>query len=133
MKKLFFLGVLAIASLAAHADYSSLSFKTSDGTVHTISLNGLNIRFDTENMIVSNADTTLILPLNNLSTMEFADGSSVVVEQFVTDNQPFAVFTPAGLSKGTFQNLEQAAGALDAGIYIVKFSGGDSTKIVISK
>lgn len=133
MKKLYLAGLVALTALCAQADYSSLMFKTTDGKTQNVSLNGLEITFDDSSMIVKNADGTVSFPLTSLSTMEFSDGSTVVVENFIKDNSSFNVFTIDGVAMGTFENIANAAANLPAGIYVLNFSNGETSKIVVSK
>lgn len=133
MKKFYLAGIVVLTAMCAQADYSSLVFKTTDGQTQSVSLAGLDITFDATSMIVKNSDGTVTLPLASLSTMEFSDGSTVVVENFMADNNPFEVFTTGGVAMGSYESLENAAANLNAGIYVIKFSNGETTKIVVSK
>lgn len=133
MKRFYLAGIVVMAAICAQADYSTMVFKTTDGQTHSLSLTGLNIEFDATSMIVKNADTTLTLPLASLSTMEFSDGSTVVVENFIADFTNCEVFSYSGVAVGRFESIAEAAAALPSGIYVLQYANGETTKIVVSK
>lgn len=133
MKRFYLAGIVVMAAICAQADYSTMVFKTTDGQTHSLSLTGLNIEFDATSMIVKNADTTLTLPLASLSTMEFSDGSTVVVENFIADFTNCEVFSSSGVAIGRFESIENAAASLPSGIYVLQYANGETTKIVVSK
>lgn len=133
MNKFYIAGIVALTSFGARADYSSLVFKTTDGMTHSVGLTDLSIEFSESSMSVQNSDTTLTLPLASLVTMEFSDGSTIIVEHFVAEHADFCIFTAAGVAMGKFSSLEAAAASLPEGVYVMKSSNGDTSKIMIRK
>lgn len=133
MRKFILLAILTLMSLPAFSEASRLVFTTTDGTTHAIAAMGLEIEFDECNMVASNGEESLTLPLAELATMEFAGQTSGTASVYTPGNRLVAVTGINGMPLGNFASLQEAHNALRPGIYIVKNEQGEVTKLIVRK
>lgn len=122
------------SSLAMAGRYSSLKFTSSTGETYTVATNNLEILVNDENLTFSNTDLTL--PLSSLVSMEFTDNddSSAEIDEISFDgNSAIAVYDINGTSVGSFDSYAEALSSLGEGVYVVKYTNGNSLKISVGK
>lgn len=135
MKKAIFAMLLALSAFALHAEeYPSVLFKTVDGKDMTIESKGLEISFDSGNLIAKSATSSLTLSVNDLKSMSFSDLTSSIIAVAATDatdNIQVTVFKIDGSLVGTFPSVSEVELSLSSDIYIAKKSNGEILKIAV--
>lgn len=135
MKKTFFLTVLAVLTITAHAAdtvYQYLVFTLTDGTTKAVTATNLTIAFDNGNLTANNGSETLAtIPLMSLTKMEFStEGTTAVegisVDQLVTDDNTVVY----DLQGREIVNGKMSNGQLPRGTYILK-NGNKTLKVNI--
>ena len=121
MKKILFLALFMIGTLAVHADdyaYPYLVFETADGTKTSVAITDGTIT-------IANGQLTMggqTFALADLSKMYFSTTTTGItnVNDNVNVNDEVSIYTLSGISLGKFQNVDAAKTALNKGIYVVK-------------
>ena len=122
MKRLFLGLLLLMASLiSAHADdYQFLAFETADGTVRTISIDGLEVTFSDGQLVAvaGNSQTTLILA--DLTKMFFTnDEANGICEVENIEAAADGLYNLKGQLVATGDRVPD----VPKGVYIVKKNG----------
>lgn len=134
MKKLLFIAAMTVMSLTASAEnVLHMVFKTADGVAHSIEASGLDIKFTEGKMKAANATETLTIPLSDLVSMEFDDGSASIYDTVATEDGEVTVSNINGIEIGRFPSLTTATDNLPDGIYVITQSSGKSLKLIINK
>lgn len=126
MKKLLFLPLVMLGALVAHADdydYPYLSVQKSDGTVEALAVNSLVLTISNGQLVATNTNGTHTFNLAELNKMFFSSNATGIDVQNApeeTMSGKVEVFTPAGIMRGTFENIQQAKASLPKGLYVVK-------------
>lgn len=111
---------------AARADYSYLTFVTTDGTETSFAASGLKITFSDGQAVVTTAEGTTTFTLVDLSEMYFSDViSSVTGVNTAADAEIESVYDMSG--RLVASGLE----GLGRGVYIVKYKGGETAKMLV--
>lgn len=131
MKKLILTVLMAVGFAPAFAEYQSMQFDTLAGETYTISLTDLDIRFDNGNLTATGGGHTLVLPLDQMKTMQFSEEEAAIESLTINSECPAEVYDLKGVSLGKFSSLEQINDELPAGIYIVRQADGLISKIVL--
>lgn len=134
MKKANFAILLAFSAFALHAEYPSVLFKTVNDKDMIIESKGLEISFDSGNLIAKSEASSLTLSVNDLKSMSFSDLISSIIAVLApdaTDNTQVTVFKIDGSLVGTFPSASEVALSLSPGIYIAKKSNGEISKITV--
>jgi len=121
MRKILYLALmLIIGALTAEAyDYPYLNFLASDGTLQTMTVDGMTIAFNDGNMVVTNGDGNQTFVLSEMDKMYFTESSGL--NQLVAEaDESVEVFNVSGICLGRFANAKQALAALDRGTYVMK-------------
>lgn len=126
MKRLFIIFILCAAfgfSVQA-GDYDYLAFRNNDGTEISLSVSNLKITFSNGQLVAVNSETNQTFSLSDLNKMYFTNSAITNIEgDLPTDfDSEVEIFTTSGVSKGRFNNLNQARQTLTKGVYIVKQS-----------
>ena len=120
MKRLFLGLLLALVSLSVQADdFRYMAFQTNDGTIRTITAEGLQLTFDDGKLTATSGDEQVVISLSELSKMYFTDTpvgieAPVLSQNELDDNA--VVYNLQGMCVGRLQ-------AQPKGIYIVKVNG----------
>lgn len=132
MKKHLFLLALLATGVAAHGyDYPYLTFRLADGTVRTLSVDGLSMGIEGTSLVARGTSETLTLTLADLQEMHFStDGTTTPVSAAVQDEGPVEAFSTDGLSMGAFSSAAEAAQRLRSGVYVLKTKSGTRKTIV---
>lgn len=136
MKKIFTLIVLFALGISWGHAYDFLCFYKTNGDVESIGVSGLTIKISGVNLVAENSKSeSLTIPLVSLNAMEFTDSKTGNVQNIssVSKNSSFSVFSLDGLFMGNYENMEAAQKQLDAGIYVINNSEGESVKIRVGK
>ena len=126
MKRLFIIFILCAAfgfSVQA-GDYDYLAFRSNDGTEISLSVSNLKITFSNGQLVAVNSETNQTFSLSDLNKMYFTNSAITNIEEVLpTDlDTEVEIFTTSGVSKGRYNNLNQARQTLSKGVYIVKQS-----------
>ncbi len=121
MKKILFLALFMIGTLATYADdyaYPYLVFETADGTKTSVAITDGTIT-------IANGQLTMggqTFALADLSKMYFSTTTTGItnVNDNLNVNDEVSIYTLSGISLGKFQNVDAAKTALNKGIYVVK-------------
>lgn len=120
MKRLFLGLLLALVSLAVQADdFRYMAFQTNDGTIRTITADGLQLTFDDEKLTATSGDQQVIISLSELSKMYFTDTPAGIEAPVLSQNElddNAVAYNLQGMCVGRLQ-------AQPKGIYIVKVNG----------
>lgn len=117
---------LVMLVTAARADYSYLTFVTTDGTETSLAASGLKITFSDGQAVVTTAEGTTTFTLVDLSEMYFSDViSSVTGVNTAADAEIESVYDMSG--RLVASGLE----GLGRGVYIVKYKGGETAKMLV--
>lgn len=133
MKKLTVIAAVALMTLPCRSENDSMVFRTSDGAVHTLNAQGLDITFAEGNMTAANQAQTITLPLASLTSMEFGPGSSSLAESLSEITGQVTVYSVNGVETGTFPTIASAISDLPEGIFIVKYAEDKTLKIIVRK
>ena len=129
MRKLIFILFLFIG-LGASAQYVSMQYDTAKGETYYSGLSNLEIVFKDGNMIATWNSNSLILPLENLSAMQFST-SPTSVEELLAGDVKIEVCSLDGVFYGSFANLKEAYKYLSEGIYVARTENGVTSKFVV--
>lgn len=134
MKHLLLILFGLLLPLTASADFPSIAFTTITGDEKVISADGLEITFSNGNMTATSSSASFTIPLTQIASMQFSNkiDASVSVSAIGSDN-PFVVYTPQGICRGTFSDFNSLKFNLEPGIYIIRSANGETSKISISK
>lgn len=126
MKRLYIIFILCAAfGLTVQAgDYTYLAFRSNDGTEISLSVSNLKITFSNGQLVAVNSETNQTFSLSDLYKMYFTNSAITNIEEVLpTDfDSEVEIFTTSGVSKGRYDNLNQARQTLTKGVYIVKQS-----------
>ena len=105
-------------------DYTYLAFRCNDGTEISLSVSNLKITFSNGQLVAVNSETNQTFSLSDLNKMYFTNSAITNMEEVLpTDlDTEVEIFTTSGVSKGRYNNLNQALQKLTKGVYIVKQS-----------
>lgn len=104
---------------AAAYEYPYLNFKTADGTVQTMTVDGMTIEFSGGSMLVSNDEGSRTFTLTAMDKMYFSS-SSGLAELLSDTEQQVDVYNDAGVLLGRFADARLALDSLERGIYVLK-------------
>ena len=134
MRKILFILSLSVASATAMANYNSMEFKYTDGTVKTIGTDGLTITFVNSELIVVNSQgESIAVPASSLVSMQFTEDDEAGVASINLNNNGFEVYNLEGVNYGKFNSLQEARASLSKGVYLIKNAKGETIKIVLEK
>lgn len=135
MKKIYLILLLTILSipLSGMAESRTMLFKTSDGSSSSLAATALEIQFKDGNMIADNGSQSLTIPLTDLISMEFSNGSSAAAELQNAVSGNVTVVNINGVTIGSFPFATLASESLPAGLYVMKFQSGETQKLIIRK
>lgn len=121
MKKvlLTFIAMLAMLSVRAD-DYPYMIFQTTDGTIHAMAVESLNMEINNGQLVATNNEETQTFTLTDLSRMFFCTDSTGIEEVFSDDAGEVTVFTVMGVFVGKYPNANEAVNALNGGVYLLK-------------
>lgn len=121
MKKvlLTFIAMLAMLSVRAD-DYPYMIFQTTDGTIHAMAVESLNMEINNGQLVATNNEETQTFTLTDLSRMFFCTDSTGIEEVFSDDAGEVTVFTVMGVFVGKYPNANDAVKVLDGGVYLLK-------------
>lgn len=132
MKKIFLLLAAILLPLCLSAAYQSLLIKDSAGKEYIVNVNGLSITFSNGNLVATNNEGSISIAVDGLSTMEFVEKTSTVIEEVVIAGT-MEIYTISGEPCGTYTSAEEASASLPGGIYIVKYQTGLTAKLLLNK
>lgn len=134
MKHLSIIIVALLSYLSANADiYQSMMFETGNGDITVVSAQDLEITFTDTDLVATNADESISLPLSELTSMMFTDREPTSVKEVLSYTGQVNVCTIAGVDCGSFASTHEALSELGDGIYIFTYDNGTSLKIAVSK
>lgn len=127
MKKTIILSLLMLLTIGSQAaDYNYMVFTLSDNTTKSITATDLSISFTGGNLVATSGNSTVTIPLTQLSKMEFSnDGTTGIdsIETDVTIDEATEIYDMNGRRMPNGSNLSR-------GIYIIK-SNGKTTKVQV--
>lgn len=131
MRKTLFTLVFTLCALMVQAgEYGYLLFTNTQGTNTFFTVNNLTMAINGSELQVTNDDGTVLFILTDLASMQFSkEGQAEGIENVLDADAQIEVFTPLGLRLGRFDNLLQAAGALDKGAYVI--TNGKNAQTII--
>lgn len=131
MKKLLFAMAVCCAVMVQAAAYSYLVFTNTGGTTTGFNVSNLTLTVNGSNLQVTNDEGTVNLVLTDLASMQFSnDGSLEGIGNILEADKPIDIYTPLGAKMGHFNNLMEAVGSLNKGLYVIS-NGSVTQKIVI--
>ena len=121
MKKvvLTFFAVLAMLNVRAD-EYPYMIFQTTDGTIHAMAVESLNMEINNGQLVATNNEETQTFTLADLNRMFFCDDTTGIDEVFSADTGEVSVFTVTGVFVGKYPNANEAVNALNGGVYLLK-------------
>jgi hypothetical protein len=131
MRKHLLLLMLFIALSASADNFSYLAFKSSDGTVQTVSVASLTLTFSNGVVTATNSEGSKTFTLADLSMMYFSvdqEGTNSIESVFRNVEGQVTVYSLTGVKMGSYASIAEARGALKSGIYVVS-AGGKSYKM----
>ena len=137
MKKLLVvvIALICLSSGSAFAEegFKALKFVSATGESFTVEANDLEIYFLNGNVSFNN--TELTIPSSSLISMEFTDeyDEPTGIDKISIEKDTVEVFRLDGKLAGIFATAAEAVVRLDAGVYIIKDSKGNSIKITVGK
>lgn len=121
MKRLLLTLFIVVTSLMARADeYPYMIFQTTDGTIHAMAVESLNMEINNGQLVATNNEETQTFTLTDLSRMFFCTYSTGIEEVFSDDAGEVTVFTVMGVFVGKYPNANEAVNALNGGVYLLK-------------
>ena len=125
MRKFILLAAALVMSLSAMAyDYPYLALESSDGTLRTVEIEGLSLAIENGQLILTNPDSNVVLPLSDLNKMYFSTTTTSI--SGVTDKGTISgeveVFDLKGVAMGKYVSLNEAVASLTHGTYLIKSS-----------
>ena len=134
MRKKIFALMAALATTGVVAaetyDFDALTIEKLDGTICTLSLDGLGCTFADNMLVAQNFTETQTFAVADLAKMYFSKGTQGIEAPVVAaEYADVEVFSVVGSYLGSYPSVNEAHSALDAGIYILR-SAGVTTKIV---
>ena len=131
MRKTLLTVILTLSAIFAQAgEYGYLLFTNAQGTNTFFTVNNLTMTVSGSELQVTNDDGTTLFILTDLVSMQFSkEGQAEGIENVLDADAPVEVFTPLGVRIGRFDNLLQAAGALDKGAYVI--TNGKNAQTII--
>jgi len=134
MKKGLLIAALTLCLTTAKAyDYPFLVFVNTSGDTTALSVSNLTLTVSGTSLSVTNNDGTVSFALTDLVSMQFStdDGQlAESLEKVLNADAPVQVYTLEGLPLGRFDNLLQAVGRLEKGLYVVS-DGKNAQKILV--
>lgn len=132
MKHLLLITFVAMVSFVAKADYSTMTFKTTGGDSHILSVSGLTLAFAQDNLTATNASTTLSLPLAQVESMSFSNDipdSGINAVNSDKTNEKVTVYDINGVEISASNSVSDVLTNLPKGIYLVRYADGTTLKI----
>lgn len=133
MKKFSLLLVMLMAGLLLYAgDFAFLVFTNAGGTTTALSVENLTMTIGDSQLAVTNSEGTVNFVLTDLVSMQFSKDGSIpsAVENVLNLDASVEVFSVSGASLGIFDNVNDAAGRLGNGTYVI-INGTNAQTIVI--
>ena len=116
--------------LAQAGDYTYLVFTNTAGTTTAMTVDGLTMTVNGTSLQVTNTTGSVNITLTDLEAMQFSSTDTITALDHVLDaDKPLQVFTPMGVSLGSFESLIEAARRLDKGTYII--TNGTNAQTII--
>lgn len=132
---------LAIMAMAfsmmpmAYADgFETLVFKSVSGETYSVETRDLEIYYKDGELTFNNDERKI--PVASLVSMEFSEipATDTAVEKIFTEaNGPATIFSIDGIIAGKFASVSEAYRTLKPGLYVVRFSNGETYKIKVEK
>ena len=129
-RHIFFLTLGIFCSLPSFSEVTRLQFETTDGSVKQIPIENLEIIFEEGNLIATQDENELILPLDQLISMRFKDAESKISDMVIDPIKDLTLYDISGVKIGNYNSLEDLLN-LPKGIYIIQDSKGNTIKISI--
>ncbi|MDE6039648.1 MAG: hypothetical protein K2F75_06655 [Paramuribaculum sp.] len=136
MKRLLLSVVVAATAIMARAEYTTMTFTTTDNQATIISASALTITFSGKILIAESADSQIALPLDLMASMHFSeggDGELSAIDTILSDTATADVYTLDGIHAGRFTSVGEMHSQLPAGIYIIRNSKGETCKLILTK
>ena len=131
MKRLLLTLFIVVTSLMARADdYPYMIFQTTDGTIHAMAVESLNMEINNGQLVATNNEETQTFTLTDLNRMFFCDDTTGIDEVFSDDAGEVTVFTVMGVFVGKYPNANEAVNALNGGVYLLK-TKSNTVKIAV--
>lgn len=131
MKRLLLTLFIVVTSLMARADdYPYMIFQTTDGTIHAMAVESLNMEINNGQLVATNNEETQTFTLTDLNRMFFCDDTTGIDEVFSDDAGEVSVFTIMGIYVGKYPDANEALKLLDKGLYILK-TKSNTVKIAV--
>lgn len=139
MKRKITFAIIAISSAMmsmAHANdgFGKLVFKSASGESYYVETQGLEIYFKDGNVTFNNNE--LSIPTSQLVSMEFSNNtdSGTGVEEILSNTtESVTVYYIDGVKVGEYSSLAEACQSLKTGVYVVRYSNGQTVKIKLEK
>lgn len=116
---------LMLATSASADSYPYLSFQTADGSVVSLSSNGLNLTVEGSQLVAQNEEGSSKFALADLSRMFFSKQVETSIADLSLDDasHTLQVYTTAGVLVGRFDSERSLRRNVSPGIYVVKKNG----------
>lgn len=127
MKKCLILFAIAVCALAVRADefaYPYLVLEASDGTLTSVSVASLTLKFEESSLVLINDAGSRNFALSGLKKMYFATTPTAISPLKNNVNENVEVWTMTGLSLGVFDSISEVQQTLSRGVYVVKSERG---------
>lgn len=135
-KALFFLAACFSIAVAKAESVKYMTFQTTDGTEHSLSLSGgIDISFDNGELVAKAADGEFRAPLTEMRDMWFAIQATSIQEALsdtVTEGTPVKIASTDGRTRMEVLWSRNGSLNLPAGVYIVQ-ADGKTYKVFIKK
>ena len=127
MKKCLIFFAIAVCALSVRADefaYPYLVLEASDGTLTSVSVASLTLKFEESSLVLTNDAGSRNFALSGLKKMYFATKPTAISTSKNNVNENVEVWTMTGLSLGVFDSISEAQQTLSRGVYVVKSERG---------
>lgn len=124
-----------MAGASASAEFTSMKISTLSGEPTILSLEQLEMTIEDGNLLITNADGSYSLPVDNLQSMSFSneEPSAAIALTTIAPDAAVVVYGIDGRAVGTFLSPDDARTALSAGLYILKSTDGSTSKIAVKQ
>ncbi len=135
-KAILFLAACFCLAIAKAESVKYMTFQTTDGTEHSLSLSGgIDISFANGELVAKAVDGEFRAPLTEMRDMWFAVEATSIQEALtdtVAEGMPVKIVSTDGRTKMEVRWSQNSPLALPAGIYIVQ-AEGKTYKVIIKK
>ena len=132
MRKILLSILTLLCALGVYAgDYNYLVFTNTAGTTTAMDVTNLTMTVSGTSLQVSNSTENVSFALTDLAAMQFSTADTLTALGNVLEaDKPVQVYTPTGLSLGTFESLRKAVSSLNKGVYVIT-DGTNSQTIIL--